>query len=1008
MAPACLACRQQLVWLFVIVLCFSMILQYASTALVYDRLTLLTIRNSVGKLIKQDLAKASTCAPPFEFTIPESLRRPAYAAPGRKRRRRRGKRGGVSIRWKLYLASSAVPRSGSSVFRHGLVSDRCSSRRCWDRGVVGPVVPAFDSAPSQVFLPRLHRRGVNSANLRPLCQVSQLAYESICVKMALVNSRSVVNKTFILNDFFTSQCLDFLFLTETWIKVGDLSPFTELVPPDCDFLSSPRTAGRGGGLASVFKKKFDCRSIKTDTFSSFEVQLMQIDSRNPVCWYTDHRKSTRRYRIMNSETNKDFCTMYEATFSNWYYDCSPSDLCADELLTLFTSVCSNILDSIAPLKTTCFKPKSEPWLNDSTRATRRLCRRAERKWKKDKLQVSYEIFKNRLSNYQKTVKMARVKYFSGLIEKNRGNPRFFFSTLNAVINPPVSESFDVSLQTCENFRIYFSDKISDIRCSIQPPDHDLLVPLVTCPAVFHQFEPVSITSLTEVVKHLRPSISPQDIIPARFFKHVFNVVGHSILILINCCLATGSMPAHFKHAIVQPLLKRSNLDSKELSNFRPISKLPFLSKVLEKVVVIQLQTFLRNNSVLEVFQSGFRALHSTESALLKVHNDILLTLDSGASASLVLLDLSAAFDTVDHNILISRLEHYAGVRGMALQWFKSYLTNRSFAVKVGECLSTSAPLTSGVPQGSILAPLLFSLYMLPLGSIFRKHGVSFHCYADDTQIYMPLQKNDKNALTPLLNCLRDVKSWMALNFLKYNDSKTEIILFGQIENLASVNVHLGPLAAHNKVAVKNLGVWFDRELKFDKQINNVVKSCFFNLRLLAKVKPFLSATDLEKLIHAFIFSRLDYCNTIYIGVNQTALARLQAVQNAAARLLTGTPKHEHITPILFSLKWLPVRFRIEYKLLVFVFKSLNGLAPTYLDALVKHHTSARSLRSSDQQLLTIPRARLKLKGDRAFSVAAPKLWNLLPVSIRSAQTISSFKLLLKTYLLTQAFNLSEC
>ncbi len=120
-------------------------------------------------------------------------------------------------------------------------------------------------------------------------------------------------------------------------------------------------------------------------------------------------------------------------------------------------------------------------------------------------------------------------------------------------------------------------------------------------------------------------------------------------------------------------------------------------------------------------------------------------------------------------------------------------------------------------------------------------------------------------------------------------------------------------------------------------------------------------------------------------------------------LLTGTRKHEHITPILFSLKCLPVRFRIEYKLLVFVFKSLNGLAPTYLDALVKRHTSARSLRSSDQQLLTIPRARLKLKGDRAFSVAAPKLWNVLPVSIRSAQTISSFKLLLKTYLLTQAF-----
>ncbi len=220
----------------------------------------------------------------------------------------------------------------------------------------------------------------------------------------------------------------------------------------------------------------------------------------------------------------------------------------------------------------------------------------------------------------------------------------------------------------------------------------------------------------------------------------------------------------------------------------------------------------------------------------------------------MLLDLSAAFDTVDHNILISRLEHHVGVRGMALQWFKSYLTNRSFAVKFGECLSSSAPLTCGVPQGSILAPLLFSLYMLPLGSIFKKHSVSFHCYADDTQIYMPFQKNDKNVLTPLLNCLRDVKSWMASNFLKFNDNKTEIIFFGQTEYLASVNANLGPLAVYNKVVVKNLGVWFDRELKFDKQINNVVKSCFFNLRLLVKVKTFLSANDLEKLINAFIFS----------------------------------------------------------------------------------------------------------------------------------------------------------
>ncbi len=187
-------------------------------------------------------------------------------------------------------------------------------------------------------------------------------------------------------------------------------------------------------------------------------------------------------QVSYSETSNDFCTMYQAAFSNMYSDCSPSDVWADELLSSFTSVCSNILDYIVPLKTRCFKSKSEPWLNNSTRAACRLCRRAEHKLKKDKFQVSYEIFKNRLS---------------------------------------VCMGYDVSIQTCVNFRSYFSNKISDIRSSIQPSDHDPSVPLLTCPAVLHQFEPISIASLKEIVEHLRPSTGPQDIIPTHFLKQFF-------------------------------------------------------------------------------------------------------------------------------------------------------------------------------------------------------------------------------------------------------------------------------------------------------------------------------------------------------------------------------------------------------------------------------------------------------------------------------------------------------
>ena len=186
---------------------------------------------------------------------------------------------------------------------------------------------------------------------------------------------------------------------------------------------------------------------------------------------------------------------------------------------------------------------------------------------------------------------------------------------------------------------------------------------------------------------------------------------------MNTCLSSGHVPAAFKHAVVQPLLKKKNLDPSDLSNFRPISQLPFLSKALEKVVYLQLQSFLTSHGIHDIFQSGFRTGHSTETALLRVFNDLLLNADVGSPAVLVLLDLTAAFDTVDHPTLLHRLENSVGVTGTALQWFKSYLTDRTFSVKLGDHTSTTAPLTCGVPQGSILGPLLFLLYILPLGPI---------------------------------------------------------------------------------------------------------------------------------------------------------------------------------------------------------------------------------------------------------------------------------------------------
>ncbi|KAI2645502.1 putative RNA-directed DNA polymerase from transposon BS [Labeo rohita] len=626
----------------------------------------------------------------------------------------------------------------------------------------------------------------------------------------------------------------------------------------------------------------------------------------------------QRRRIITSSTVDDFVAAFTASDL-----CSAADLaspsCPDLFLSSFHTICSQIMDSVAPYKVMGTKSPSDPWLNDTTRALRRWCRQAECKWKKDRLQVSLEMFRDSLSTYQRAVKEAKGQYLSNLINSNSHRPGILFSTINSVINPVSVGMDDVSEHTCSAFKQYFLDKVLSVRQAItQVPA--AVIPSQAVQCVLENFETVTLMDLKKAVHELKATICPLDAVPARIMKEAIDIVGPCLVSFINSCLSLGTVPTALKQAIL-----------------------------MEKLVVSQLQSHLQLHAIADKFQSGFRSRHSTESALLRVHNDILGALDSKSSVVLVLLDLTAAFDTVDHAVLISRLQHIVGLQGMVLRWFSSYLTNRTFSVMLNDFSSSPAPLSSGVPQGSILGPILFSLYMLPLGQLISNYNVRFHFYADNLQIYLPVVLSNR---------------------------KTEYILFTPDSPNSSPS--FGPLTPQFALAVRNLGVIFDSGMIFGKQISAVVKASFYQLRLLSKVKPFLSRADLEKAVHAFISSRLDYCNALYTGLNQSLLNRLQLVQNAAARLLSNTSKRSHISPVLRSLHWLPVRFSVEFKILMFVFKAINGLAPVYLAELVVVYQPARTLRSSEHTALVMPKFNYKKFGGRSFAVQGPKLWNALP------------------------------
>uniref|UniRef100_A0A669AZZ0 Reverse transcriptase domain-containing protein n=1 Tax=Oreochromis niloticus TaxID=8128 RepID=A0A669AZZ0_ORENI len=365
------------------------------------------------------------------------------------------------------------------------------------------------------------------------------------------------------------------------------------------------------------------------------------------------------------------------------------------------------------------------------------------------------------------------------------------------------------------------------------------------------------------------------------------------------------------------------LDPSLTSNYRPISKIPLIAKILEKVVAKQLTAVLDKHNIFDKFQSGFRRAHSTETALLRVSSDILMQNDAGKCSVLLMLDLTSAFDTVDHYILLERLKYWVGVSGSALEWFSSYLYERYFSVAVSKFRSSSTSLSYGVPQGSVLGPLLFLIYLLPLQHILSPfEDIRYYCYADDIQLYMSFKPEDVSKLQILNVCLESIKGWMADNFLQLNEEKTEVLVCAPDRHVPNIMNALGPLSTCVKSSIRNLGVTFDSALTLDVHIKSLVRSCFYHLRNISKLSPLVSHTELEIVIHAFISSRLDYCNSLFTCLNKNSLERLQIVQNAAARLLTKTSKYSHVTPLLIQLHWLPAEFRVHFKILVLTFKAL--------------------------------------------------------------------------------------
>jgi len=673
------------------------------------------------------------------------------------------------------------------------------------------------------------------------------------------------------------------------------------------------------------------------------------------------------------------------------------------LFAHYDDVLSQLADKYAPLKRITIRTdKSCPWFDAECCSSKRLVRRLEAVYRRSHSDADRKSWKDQFGQQRLLFQKKRSEFFRRRIEATRSDIKGQWKVLSSLLSSPAdSESCPISADT---FQSFFTNKVADVRSATEGAVPPCLTPLVQ-PGL-SIFRMLTVDDTTRLIRASASKTCDLDSVPTWLVKDLENVFAPILTRLINASLSSGHLPVEHKRAVVRPVLKKPNMDPSTPSSYRPVSNVTFLSKLIERAVNQQLKSYLDTNNLIPAYQSGFRRFHSTETAVVKVYNDIVIASDTGRLTALVMLDYAAAFDTVDHGILLDILRVTFGLSGVVLDWICSFLSGRTQVVRIGGTSSSSVALFFGVPQGSVLGPLLYILYAADIIAIFEKHGFSVHLYADDSQVYIHFVPKDVKAILGAAElCIGEVLIWSNSRRLKLQAAKTELIIIDRTNCLlgtgADFVIQFDGSAVKAVSTVRDLGVLLDSRLNLKSHVANVSRACFYHLRRLRQIRECLDDDSTRTVVVALILSRLDYCNAILAGLPDSTLAPLTRVLHAAARVVLRLGYRDPITPALRHLHWLPIQERVKFKLCLLMFNIVQGCSPSYLQDMVTScaikQRGRQQLRSASDNSFAVRRTKLRF-GERAFSVAGPAAWNSLPVELRFAQTSHAFKKGLKTLL----------
>jgi hypothetical protein len=675
--------------------------------------------------------------------------------------------------------------------------------------------------------------------------------------------------------------------------------------------------------------------------------------------------------------------------------------CVNDAWYSWKSLFTEVINNHAPVrKFRAPKKPKIPWYDEDIESLKKIRDQYHRRATIGNLSEDWDCYRKTKNKVTALVRQRKKEYFTSMLEQNNGDSKSTWNTLKQLL-PKCSAGGITSLEVngtlitnfkdiCNTFNSFFVDTSERLAKAIRhvrkcPMDYlEKYMPNVNSTFMF---KPVTVKEVVKLLSSIpNGKATGLDNIQVRLLKASAPSIAPSLAYIFNMSLKTGMFPHEWKHARITPIFKKGTKTNP--GNYRPVSVLPVVSKFMERIVHKQLYEYLSANNLLSLQQSGFRRKHSCQTSLHRLTEQLYSDLYDGNVVGLVALDLQKAFDTCDYSVLTKKLSYY-GVRNVELMWFKSYLESRTQLCTIFNNYSDPEIVKCGVPQGSIIGPLLFIVYVNDLPSCFTRCHVNI--YADDTAFYFA-DKTVNCVNEVLQNELDEVYRWLCANKLSLHVGKTQCMLICSRQKRTHITDNLDLSINKNDISqtdsIKYLGLLIDQNLRFDKYMHELMGKLNRAVGVLRRASQYVNQQTRVMLYNTLVLPHLDYCSTVWgANITSTDYKKLQRIQNCAMRVILECHHRTHIQDMLDSLHWLNVRQRFSFNILCLMWKIENGTVPEYMNL----HTNSNTVHQHQ--------TRQAVRGDKfrenchksSLLRTGGQLWNSLPENIRSIGTLSAFK-----------------